>query len=266
MAKVVRVGNGIRFAEERQHAILDVLREMGKVTVEELAGVFKVSAPTVRSDLARLEEQGLLRRTHGGAIPASPTLFEPPYAQREVMRHEEKKAIARSAAELVKEGETLILDAGTTTYEIALLLRERRRLTVVTNSIANAHVLMDNPALEVVVVGGSLQAHRRAILGPLSVRFLEAFRVDRAFLAFNGVHAKSGFTVVDFDAAEVKRQMIRCAAEKVVVADSNKIGQIAFAAVGPVTDADLLITDSAIAEEDKTRLIEAGLPVHVADV
>jgi DeoR family fructose operon transcriptional repressor len=266
MVKVLQVGNGIRFAEERQHAILDLLKAMGKVTVEELAATFHVSAPTVRSDLARLEEQGLLRRTHGGAIPASPTLFEPPYAQREVMRHEEKKAIARVAAELVKDGETLILDAGTTTYEIALLLRERRSLTIVTNSLANAHVLMDNPALEVVVVGGSLQARRRAILGPLSVQFLKQFRVDRAFLAFNGVHPRSGFTVVDFDAAEVKRQMMACAGETVVVADSGKIGQVAFAAVGPVSDARLLITDSGITEENQARLIEAGLPVQVAEV
>jgi DeoR family fructose operon transcriptional repressor len=264
MVRVVRAGNGIRFAEERQHAILDLLRQAGKVTVEELAAAFQVSAPTVRADLGRLEEQGLLRRTHGGAIPASPTLFEPPYSQREVMRHEEKKAIARAAADLVKDGETLILDAGTTTYEIALLLRDRKSLTVVTNSIANAHVLMENPDLKVVVVGGALQARRRAILGPLSVRFLEQFRVDRAFLAFNGVHARSGFTVVDFDAAQVKRQMMTCASETVVVADSGKIGQIAFAAVGPLSDAQLLITDNGIGEEDQVRLTEAGLCVEIA--
>src|SRR4051812_38689632 len=105
--------NGL-FVEERQRAIHELLARNGKVTVEELSTVFRVSAPTVRNDLARMEEEGLLRRTHGGAIPASPTLFEPPYAQRQVMRQEEKRSIARAAAERVKEGETVLLDAGTT--------------------------------------------------------------------------------------------------------------------------------------------------------
>src|SRR5690242_7136251 len=101
----VREGGGGRalFAEERQRAIYEHLLTAGKVTVEELAAQFRMSAPTIRNDLARLEEQGLLQRTHGGAIPASPTLFEPPYAQRQVMRHDEKRAIARAAAARVKE-------------------------------------------------------------------------------------------------------------------------------------------------------------------
>src|SRR5437588_429088 len=95
------------FAEERQTAILGELRKNGKVTVEELTAAFSVSAPTIRADLSRLEERGLLRRTHGGAIRASATLFEPPYAERQVMRHAEKRAIARAAAALVKDGETI---------------------------------------------------------------------------------------------------------------------------------------------------------------
>jgi DeoR family fructose operon transcriptional repressor len=256
--------NGGMFVEERHRAILERLRAAGKVTVEELTSAFRVSAPTVRADLARLEEQGLLQRTHGGAIRASATLFEPPYAQRQVMRHAEKRAIAKAAAARVKEGETVLLDAGTTTHEMALLLKERARLTVVTNSLANALALMENEGIQVILVGGSLQARRRATLGPLAVRFLEAFRVDRAFLAFNGIHPEAGFTVVDFDAAEIKRRMMECALETVVVADSGKIGQIAFAAAAPLSAADLLITDSGVDAEMRGQLEEKGLCVLTA--
>ncbi|MCC6728380.1 MAG: DeoR/GlpR transcriptional regulator [Chthonomonadales bacterium] len=257
---------GAMFAEERQRAVVERLRSAGKVTVEELAAAFHVSAPTVRADLARLEDRGLLRRTHGGAIRADGTLFEPPYDQRQVMRHVEKRAIARAAAARVKDGETVLLDAGTSSFEIALLLKERAGLTIVTNSIANAVTLMENPALEVVLVGGSVQPRRRATLGPLAVGFLDRLCVDRAFLAFNGVHPEAGFTVVDFDAAEVKRRMMERATETIAVADSDKIGRVAFAWAAPLSAARLLITDSGIAEDDRARLTEKGLAVEIARV
>ena len=109
-----REEQGMLFAEERQHAIEEQLRQKGKVTVEELTRRFRVSSPTIRADLTRLEEQGLLRRTHGGAIALGNTLYEPPYAERAILRQAEKRAIARAAVALVHEGETLLLDAGTT--------------------------------------------------------------------------------------------------------------------------------------------------------
>lgn len=264
MAKPVSAEEGAMFAEERQAAILEQLRLEGKVTVEGLTTALRVSAPTIRADLSRLEERGLLRRTHGGAIPANATLFEPPYAERQVMRRAEKRAIARTAAVLIKEGETVLLDAGTTTYELALQLKSRSSLTVVTNSIANALELMESSGIEVILVGGSLQPRRRATLGPLAARFLDHFHVDHAFLAFNGVHAKAGFTVVDFDAAETKRRMMACATQTVVLADSTKIGQIAFASAAPLSAAHLLITDGGIRDEDRARIAECGLEVRIA--
>src|ERR1041385_2550632 len=145
-----REEQGMLFAEERQHAIEEQLRQKGKVTVEELTLTFRVSPPTIRTDLTRLEEQGLLRRTHGGAIAVGNTLYEPPYAERAILRQAEKRAIARAAAGLVHEGETLLLDAGTTCYEIALLLKEFRALTVVTNSLASAQALAENDGIETI--------------------------------------------------------------------------------------------------------------------
>jgi DeoR family transcriptional regulator, fructose operon transcriptional repressor len=252
------------FAEERRRSILERLKASGKVTVEELVAAYAVSAPTIRADLARMEDMGLLQRTHGGAIPTSGTLFEPAYAQRQVMRHREKQAIARAGAELVEDGETILLDAGTTTFELALLLRERRSLTVVTNSIPIALALTENESLEVMLVGGRVQPRRLAALGPLAVRYLGSFRVDKAFLSFNGVDAEAGFTVVDFEAAEAKERMMDCARETIVLADSAKVGRVAFARVAPASSAHLLITDDEIRGEDSRSLVEAGLPVRIA--
>ena len=255
--------NGL-FAEERQQAILDLLRQKGKVTVEELTVTFHVSPPTIRTDLSRLEDQSLLRRTHGGALAIGNTLYEPPYAERAVLRQREKRAIARAAVGLVHEGETLLLDAGTTCHEIALLLKEFYRLTVVTNSLTSAQVLAENDNIETIVIGGTLQSRRCATLGTLAAHFLEPIRCDRAFVAVSGVHPSAGFTVVDFDAALVKRKMMEKGKQAVAVADSSKIGQVAFACVAALSVADLFITDSGATADDRIELETAGLRIHIA--
>ena len=252
------------FAQERRNRILTRLRQEGKVSVEELAALFRVSPQTIRTDLDHLAERGLLRRTHGGAMPLSGTLYEPVYSQRQVMRHAQKRAIALEAASLVDDGETILLDAGTTTYELALALRDRPALTVVTNSIPIALALMENERIEVMLVGGRVQPKRLAVLGPLAVRFLGSFRVDRAFLSFNGVDVEAGFTVVDFEAAESKERMMACTRETVVLADSEKIGRTAFARVAPISSARRLVTDDGIRDADRRALQEAGLEVLVA--
>lgn len=256
---------GTMFAEERQRRILEQLRQRGKVTVEELTLEFRVSPPTIRTDLTRLEEQGLLRRTHGGAIAIGNTLYEPPYSERAVLRQVEKRAIARAAVAFVHEGETVLLDAGTTCYEIALLLKEFRALTVVTNSLATAQALTENDGIQTLLIGGTVQTRRRATMGALAARFLDPFQCDCAFVAFSGVHPEAGFTVIDFDAAQIKEKMLSKAKLAIAVADSSKIGQIAFACVAPLTAASLFLTDDGIVTEDRTALEEAGLRVVVAE-
>lgn len=253
------------FAAERHRAIVERVREYGSVTVEELTEAFGVSAPTIRADLALLESRGLLIRAHGGAIRLDGTLYEPSHEDRRVIRRREKQAIARAAAAMVQNGETILLDAGTTTLELAYALRSKRALTVVTNSLANAMVLMDSGSVDVIMVGGQVQRRRRAALGPLAVRFLDGFRVDRAFLGFNGVDPEGGLTVVDFDAAEVKRRMMGIATHRVVVADSDKIGRVAFASAGAISDAHVLITDSDAAPGVLQRIRDRGVEVRVVE-
>lgn len=259
-----RKGQGGLFAEERQRTILEQLRQKGKVTVEELTALFRVSPPTIRTDLSRLEEQGMLRRTHGGAIAVGNTLYEPPYAERAILNQNAKQVIACAAVQMVHEGETILLDAGTTCYEIALRLKEFRRLTVVTNSLATAQTLAENDAIETILIGGMVQPKRRATLGPLAARFLEPIQCDRAFVAFSGIHPRAGFTVIDFDAAQIKRLMLEKAKQVVAVADSSKIGQVAFACAAPVQAVPLLITDAGILPEDRAALEELGLRILIA--
>lgn len=252
------------FAEERQRGIVEHLRQQGKVTVEAMTVAFGVSPPTIRADLTRLEERGLLRRTHGGAIAVGNTLYEPPYAERAVLRQMEKRAIAEAAAGLVQDGETLLLDAGTTCHEIAMLLKGFRRLTIVTNSLASAQALTENDGLEVVLIGGTLQPRRRATLGTLAGRFLEPIQCDRSFVGVSGVHPAVGLTVVDFDAAQLKRIMLAKGKQAVIVADCSKVGQAAFACIGPVSSAHLLVTDAGVMAEDRAALEEAGIRVIAA--
>ena len=250
------------FVEERQQRIIERLRDQGKVTVEELMADFGVSAPTVRADLAALESRRLLRRTHGGALPPATSLYEPTYTERAGSQLHEKRRIGEAAARLVCPGETVILDAGTTIHEVgvALIARGLTGITVVTNNLPTAILLMEAPGIDVLVIGGQAQLHRRATLGPLAAEFLQRIRADRVFLGANGVDASAGLTVVDFDAASVKRAMVAHAAEVVVVADGTKIGQTAFAHVAPVSVVSRLITDMAFVDESmRAELLDAGI-------
>ncbi len=253
------------FLEEREQAIVARLQQFGKVTVEGLAELLGVSAPTVRGDLARLEGRGLLRRTHGGAISETRLAYEPSYAERSILNHEAKQAIARHASQLVKEGQTVLLDAGTTCFEIARLLSHHTRLTVVTNSISSAHVLAPSCGIDVVVIGGNLQLAREATLGPLACAFLGSIRCDVAFIAVNGVHEQAGYTVADFEAAALKNAMLNSSNTKVIVADASKVGKIAFASIGKLSVADLLICDEALSIDQRDTLTGAGVEVLTSD-
>ena len=250
------------FAEERQLQILDRLRSQGKVTVEELAAAFGVSAATVRADLTALEGQALLRRTHGGALAATESRHEPPFLERAETQAEEKRRIGQAAAAMVNPGETILIDAGTTTHEIgrALTTSGKMGVTVVTNNLPTALLLMDAPGIETLVIGGHLEPRRRAMLGPVAVESLRAIRVDRLFLGVNGVDPVNGLTAADFEAVQFKQAMLACAASVVVVADGSKIGRTAFARIAPLSAATLLLTDAALPEDMATALQEAGLP------
>jgi DeoR/GlpR family transcriptional regulator of sugar metabolism len=246
------------FVEERQQLILDLLRESGKVSVEALTEEFSVSAPTIRADLAVLEQRGQLRRTHGGAIIRDAPPVETALGPKEQARRDEKRRIARLAASRVRDHETILLDAGTTVHQIARVLRERTALTIVTNSLPSAFEFAECPGITVLLIGGTLHTERQATLGPLATEFLKDIHVDRAFIGVNGVSEDAGWTVVDFETVQLKRAMMSRAKEVIVVADHSKLGEATLASIGPLTSAQALVTDIPIVRPQLRSALEAA--------
>lgn len=252
------------FAEERRRQIAALVASARAVSVTDLAARFGVSESTIRRDLRELEEAGLVERTHGGAVLPDLRRYEPSFHQKEGERRQEKEAIARVAARLVKDGDTIILDSGTTTLALARLLRGRTNLTVVTNSTVIAAELACAPGVEVVVTGGILKGRTLALVGAQVARFLSQVNVDRVFLGINGIHLEAGLTTPTLAEAETKQAMIRAAREVVVLADHTKLGRVTFAHVASLQEVHRLITDAGAQPQFVQQLREVGLDVQVA--
>ena len=254
------------YAEERQQAIAAAVISHGRASVTELAQAFEVTTETVRRDLAVLDRAGVLRRVHGGAVPARALhLVEPSVDQRETTRAEHKQAIARAAAEFVPQsGSTVLIDAGTTTARLAALLPPDRELLVVTNSVPIAARLAGVGSVSLQVLGGRVRGLTQACVGDQTVAGLNAIRVDIAFIGTNGLSVRHGASTPDPDEAAVKRAMVASANFVVLVADSSKIGREEFVSFAPVGLLDVLVTDSEIAAIDRAGLTEQGLEVVIA--
>lgn len=251
-------------AEERHQHILLLLNEKGAVTVSELCEQFGVSEMTVRRDLAALERKGLLRRVHGGAVSARGRSYEPPFLMRSSQHAQEKQRIAEAALSLIHDGDSIALDVGTTTLEIAKRLSDVRNLTIVTPSLHIANVLADNPHNRIILTGGILRPGELSLVGPFAERIFAELFVDKLFLGIGGLDLEAGLTEYNLEDAQVKRAMLRSAKECIVVTDSSKLGRIAFAAVGPISVMHTLITDNKADPAIVSRLEEMGVRVIVA--
>lgn len=249
------------YAPERQQEILRLARDGGRVDVVSLAEEFQVTAETIRRDLKALDRAGLLRRVHGGAIPAGRLDFEPDLAERETTAADEKDRIARAAlAELPSNG-TMILDAGTTIARLAGALPLEATLTVVTHSLPIAARLADHPGIQLHLVGGRVRHRTRAAVDAWALRAYGEIRADVVFLATNGFSLECGLTTPDLAEAAVKRAALGAARRVVLLADSAKHGQEHFARFGALDDVDVLITDSGLSPEDATALKRGGTEV-----
>jgi len=237
-------------AQQRRQKIFELIREDGQAKVFELGKIFKVSEVTIRQDLEKLEEEGLVVREHGGAhlknIGLSVRNIE--LLSKENMA--EKEAIAKKAAELVRDGDTIILDSGSTTTEIARQLNGYTNLTVITNALNIALILGVDPGINLVLTGGEFKAPTLSLTGQKAADSLEGLHVDKLFLATAGITLKSGLTYPSISDLVVKRAMIESADQVYLVADSGKIGKSSFASLGALSLIDYLITDSKIKEED----------------
>jgi DeoR family transcriptional regulator, aga operon transcriptional repressor len=234
----------------RSEQIVKHLLSSGTATIEELLEVAGSSAPSIRRDLARLENRGLIRRTHGGAELAEPLLYEPfrydsSFLAREQRHASEKRRIGLAAAEMIREGETVGLSAGTTTTHIGRSLRHREKIQVVTNAINIGMELCNRTSIRTFLTGGVvLWAWSFALSGNAALNFLDTVYMDKVFLSVTGLDAERGATSLETDEALVYRKMLKQTKEVVIVADSSKLGKVSPAIICPASEIQVLITDT----------------------
>lgn len=254
------------YAEERQHAMARQVTADGRVSVNALAVEYGVTTETVRRDLSVLEQLGLVRRVHGGAVPASAlTSLEVGLGERDRSRTEEKERIARAALDLLPPaGASVLLDAGSTTARLAAVLPEGHRLTVYTHAVPVISRLLANPAIEVHVLPGRVRHTTQAAVGAATVTALSGLRVDVAFVGTNGVSVDHGLSTPDPEEAATKQALVAAAHRVVALADASKVGEEAMVRFAELGDVDSLVTDDAIADTDRNALERAGLDVVVA--
>jgi DeoR family fructose operon transcriptional repressor len=251
------------FPQHRKAKILEWLEQSNSLKVAEISNKLGVSEATVRRDLQELEEEGLLLRTHGGAVSQNLASFEPSFTERETAYPEAKKIIGQLAADLVSDGETIILDAGTTTIEIARQLKIKRNLTVVTNSVDVIRELAGCNEIELLVVGGNIRPKTQAMVGPVAESTLNNINVDKVFLAANGLNKEKGLTTPNLLEAMAKRAMLKAAETVYVVADYSKWSKITFSNICHWSEVNMLITDREPPKEYTEYLTELGVQVKL---
>jgi DeoR family fructose operon transcriptional repressor len=249
------------FSDERQEAILAEISRERRASVAGLAERFAVVGETIRRDLAELERRGVIRRVHGGAIPAEKVTFEPPIEDRASRMTAEKERIAAAAlTELPAEG-SIFIEAGSTPSYLANALPSDRALTVVTNGGYIANALARHDHLTVLSVGGRVRPRSLACVDDWALDVLSRLHVDVAFLGTNGISVGSGLTTPDLAEAAVKRATLTIAARTVLLADHSKVGVVSLARYGELNQIDLLVTDTGLPLEDMRELGDAGLRV-----
>lgn len=246
---------------ERLQKIVELVNERKSVRVSELSDIFQVTEETIRRDLDKLESDGKLARTHGGAISLAETQTEIPYYEREVVNKEEKRAIAQAAVKLIRPRDRILLDASTTAWYMAKLIPDIP-LTVLTNSIRVAVELSGKEKVQVIATGGILLPSSQSFVGPLAVRALEQYHVDRLFLSCKGAHLTRGLSESNELQGLVKQRMIESADETVLLADYSKFGVQAFAHVAGWESIHRVITDQAADAGVVAKLREMGIHVE----
>ena len=235
---------------QRREKILELIREDGHAKVMDLSRIFKVTEVTIRQDLERIEKEGLIVREHGGAYLKDIDSNVRNFSLQNQENLAEKMAIAQKAVDFITDGDTIILDSGSTTTEIAKLLSGYRNLTVITNALNIALILGAQMGITVIVTGGEFKAPTLSLTGQKAADFFQSLHVDKLFLATAGIDLKSGLTYPGISDICVKRAMIESANETFLVADSTKIGKSSFASLGALSLINYLITDSKIRPED----------------
>jgi DeoR family transcriptional regulator, aga operon transcriptional repressor len=247
--------------EERRRAILDLLGRNGRVLVNDLSRRFHTSQITIRKDLDLLGDRGLVHRTHGGALPQqNGALFDPALREKEKQHRVEKRRIAVAAAGLVKEGQVVVLDSGTTTTALARALRGFRKLTIITNAL-NIAAELAGDSVDVILTGGNLRKNSFSLVGPLAEESLRQLRADLTFLAVDGFDVRHGLTTPNLQEAKVNRVMVEISRRTVVLCDSSKFGRRTLSLIVPTSAVHHTITDRKLSRRDWRALRRTGIEV-----
>jgi DeoR family transcriptional regulator of aga operon len=247
--------------EERRRLVLKILNRDGRVLVGDLARQFRISQVTIRKDLDLLQAQGRIHRTHGGALPAQESaLDDPTLREKEKLSRKEKLLIAAAAAHMVKEGQVVILDSGTTTTAIAHALRKFENLTIITNAV-NIAAELSGSSLEVILTGGTLRKNSFSLVGPIAEETLRRLNADILFLGVDGFDVRQGLSTPNLLEAKVNRAMMDVARVTVVVCDSSKFGRRSLSSIAPTSTVHHLITDRGVSRQDLAAMKKAGMQV-----
>lgn len=251
---------------ERRHSLLEILRSQPGLRVPEIARVLQVSEGTVRNDLNALEADGRLTRYHGGAILSEQASFQnTSFSARHQKHAAEKMRIARSAGAMVKDGDSILLDASSTAYYLAMAIKECQRLRVVTNGLDVARLLAQNPTNSVILIGGVLSLDGSSVTGLFSEQIIQEIRIQKAFVSCSGFSIERGMTEVHLEEAQLKRMAIESAGQVIALVDSSKFGNEDLTSFARPEHITCLFTDPGITPQWLDNLNRAGICVKVCE-
>jgi DeoR family transcriptional regulator of aga operon len=247
----------------RRAKILELLQEKGEISVLEISSNHNISDVSVRNDLAHLEQKGLLIRTRGGAIKTQPVNFDLNLNQRLKTNYKEKQRIGRRAASYIKDNDTIVMDNGSTTLEVARNLEGLKNIKLITNSLPIADLVADFAGVNVIIPGGELRSEMRSLVGSMAEKSLSNYHCDIAFLGADGVDVSSGIYTPQIEEAALSQKMIEIANRVIVVCDSTKFGRKSFVKIGELKDIDVIITDNRVKEKDIEKLLEKDITIDI---
>ena len=249
----------------RRNQILQKLDKDGEVFVDALSKEFKVSEVTIRNDLDQLEQKRLLIRARGGAMKLIGRVgVDYEISEKDKIHFEEKKKIGKLAASLISDSEIILVDSGTTTAEMVKHIDHINDLTVITNALNIAVLLMNKPNINLIIPGGFMRKNSQSLVGPMAEKSLKQFNVDKAFLGVDGIDTKHGLYTPNIEEAHINEKMIEISNEVILLTDSSKFGKKSFAFICEIGKIDKMVTDTNILMEDKKRLEDNGVEVITA--
>lgn len=249
--------------EDRRNKIMELLTHEGKVKVVDLSRMFGISEVTIRNDLSELEQAGMLERVHGGAVSTYKAYYNMSLYDRMKTNEEEKKKIALEVASLITDGDTIMVNSGTTTLFVVQELKHIKNLTIVTNSIAIAQEVGHYKNVHVILLGGSFNPQYQFTYGDDTINQLKKYKAEKLILAADGVNFEEGITTYHHFEAEVSRQMISRVNKTIVVADHSKIGRVSFAYIDSMDDVNFLVTSQNANQDEIRAITELGTDVRL---